>query len=125
MYCIFSLPSAQKNCGPVLSARPGSFHTASESILFAAIRFFAGPTLITMALTAAAAALSIAALSGIWAAYAGFTPLLCFIQVKYNTAHNTQKNHNYYKILHADLRTSSSHARQPEHIPLSAAYPSS
>lgn len=77
--------------------------------------------LITMVLTAAAAALSAAALFGIGAAYAGFTPLLCFIQVKYNTTDNTQKNHNDNKILHADLHTSSSHTKLPGHIPLSTA----
>lgn len=63
---------------------------------------FAGLTLIAVVLTAAAA-LATAALFGIGTAYAGFTALFCFIQVKYNTAHNTQKNHNDYKILHADL----------------------
>lgn len=89
----------------MLSARPGSFHTASEPILFAAICFFIRPiTLIAVVLTVAAA-LAVTALFGIGTANAGFTPLFCPVQIKYYTAHYTQKNHNDYKIHHADLHT--------------------
>lgn len=73
--------------------------------------------------TLTVAALTTAALSGIGAAYTGFPPLLCPVQIKYNPPHNTQQNQNDNKILHADLHRTILNTKQPEHIPLSTAYP--